>query len=60
MKKLMFQKKLILINQTNQKNVCFAITGILTLFRMGEAKSLPLPVFPLYLLQTWELATKTF
>ena len=29
MKELMFQKKLTLINQTNKKNVCFVITGIL-------------------------------
>ena len=29
MKELMFQKKLTLTNQTNQKNLCFAIIGIL-------------------------------
>ena len=31
----------------------------LTLFRMERAKR-PLPVFPLQLSQTWELASKTF
>ena len=29
MKKLIFQKKLILIKQVNQKNVCFGIINIL-------------------------------
>ena len=29
MKELMFQKELTLINETNQNNVCFVITGVL-------------------------------
>ena len=32
MKELMFQRKLALVNQTDQKNVCFLIIGILRIW----------------------------
>ena len=35
MKKLLFQKKLMLIKQASQKNACFAIIGILKMLDLS-------------------------
>ena len=46
----------------NQQKILFKIFILLTLFRMGQGgqEEGPLPVLTLQLLQTLELATKTF